>query len=92
MMKGTAGKLEEGLIESFEFHIVLVRTRTDVTTMVWNVGMVFSLSDQFIESHGSIQGTEASSSICPICQQTGEETSELGLGSPWGDALHFSPW
>ena len=46
--------------------------------------VVFSLSDQFSESHGSIQGTEASSSICPICQQTGEE---LGLGPPWGDAF-----
>lgn len=59
--------------------------------MVWNAGVVFSLSDQFSASHGSIQGIEASSSICPICQQTGEETSELGLGLPRGDTLHFSP-
>ena len=89
MMKGMAGKLGEGQIESLEFHIV-----QELLSLQWfeMLEVVFSLSDQFSASHDSIQGTEASSSICPICQQTGEETRELGLGPPWGDALHFSPW
>lgn len=59
--------------------------------------VVFSLSDQFSESHGSIQGTQASSSICPICQQTGVSQAWAHLGvmhftSPHGDHMpQFMP-